>query len=382
MNLIYMENVRIPSERAHAYQIVQTCASLARLGHHVTLVNPERAPGQNVFAWFGLDKNLFSHVRLSAWDPLSSSFPLKAVTYALQRRFFTRALRRWAKNAQADVWYTRDTAMIDALRGVVQGPWILESHDTPDADPARWARVQPLISGHVAISNGMAERLTELGVPRERILVAHDGFDPDEFHALPSRAEVRRALGLDDRDFVALYIGSFYPWKGVEMAVESWGETPHDHHLVLVGGPDGERERIRARIPGAARERVHLLPTRPRGELTRLLPAANVGLIMSSPEYDIARRYTSPLKQFEYLAAGLPVLASDVPSSHEILTDATAVFFQPTGEGFRQGLEEARRRYAYRPWDGPHPEHLADHTWHARAVKIAEFVQDRCQSGT
>ena len=50
MKLVYIENVRVPSERAHAYQIVQTCAWLARLGHSVTLVN--RCPlGKRSVRW-------------------------------------------------------------------------------------------------------------------------------------------------------------------------------------------------------------------------------------------------------------------------------------------------------------------------------------------
>lgn len=78
MKIIYVENVRVPSERAHAYQISQTCAWFARLGHDVTLVNPDRAGGKDIFTEYGLEPGLLKHVTLRIIDPLSWDwFPLK-----------------------------------------------------------------------------------------------------------------------------------------------------------------------------------------------------------------------------------------------------------------------------------------------------------------
>ena len=109
MKLVYIENVRVPSERAHAYQIVQTCAWLARLGHSVTLVNPSRAGGADAFQAYGLTAGLFTHVALPSWDPLSVPWVRpKAIAYALQRWAFTRAARQWSTSQPADVWYSRD----------------------------------------------------------------------------------------------------------------------------------------------------------------------------------------------------------------------------------------------------------------------------------
>ena len=88
MKIIYVENVRVPSERAHAYQISQTCAWFARLGHDVTLVNPDRAGGKDIFTEYGLEPGLLKHVTLRIIDPLSWDwFPLKKIAYALQRYF-------------------------------------------------------------------------------------------------------------------------------------------------------------------------------------------------------------------------------------------------------------------------------------------------------
>jgi glycosyltransferase involved in cell wall biosynthesis len=375
MNIIYVENVRIPSERAHAYQIVQTCAWLVRLGHHVTLVNPDRAGHNDISSWYGLPHELVHHRRLTCWDPLSGKFPIKALAYVLQRWSFTRVLRAWARKQTADVWYTRDPAMIDALYGVVNGPWILECHDAPDAHPPRWKRIQSLVKGFVAISNGMAAKLRALGVEDGLIHVAPDGYDTQEFAGLISRDESRQALGIPSEAVVTLYVGSLYPWKGVDLAVGAWDGTPDTHHLVVIGGPDADYERLKKRIPQSVRSRVHILPTMPRVDVMRWYPAADIALLTSSPQHRIAREYTSPIKQFEYLAAGIPVLASDVPSSHEILNASVARFFTPTRELFLSALQSMIADREWRATASQAAKVLVQpYSWERRSMGIAEFL--------
>jgi glycosyltransferase involved in cell wall biosynthesis len=373
MKIIYVENVRVPSERAHAYQIVQTCAWLARFGHDVTLVNPDRAGGMDISSVYGIPQGLFHHLTLRAWDPLTSWKGMKKLAYALQRWAFTRALRKWARTQTAEVWMTRDTAMIDALRGVVRGSWILEHHDVPTA--TRWKRIASRVIGNVAISNGLAEALKGMGIPADRLTVAHDGYDPDEFHAPMLREDARHELGVPPNAFVVMYTGSFYAWKGVDLVVRAWAKTDANAHLVLIGGPDADRKRIESLIPDEAKDRVHLFPTQPRAKSLSLLSAADAGLLSSSPSSSIGKLYTSPLKQFEYLAAGLPLLASDVPSSHEILDNNVALFYPPTEQGVVQAVADLTARADWRAEaHKTAPSIAAPHTWEARTRDILRFI--------
>jgi glycosyltransferase involved in cell wall biosynthesis len=222
----------------------------------------------------------------------------------------------------------------------------------------------------------MADRLAELGIPRDRILVVQDGYDPEEFMQRVSRADVRKELNLPADAFVALYGGSFYPWKGVDLAVQAWEKTPEQWHLVLVGGPEGDRARLEALIAPPVRSRVHILPMRPRADLVRLYPAADVALLTSSPNHTIAKQYTSPLKQFEYLAAGLPVVASDVPSSHEVLTDTTARFFKPSVDGFLSTMRAVAEDPAWRERASvTGPQCVLPFSWERRARSIADWMK-------
>jgi len=378
MKIVYVENVRIPSERAHAYQIVQCAEWLGRFGHEVTLVNPDRADGKDVFEYFGLQDHAFVHATLPSRDLLSLPWPsFKPYAYALQRFTFVRSLRAWARQRNADIWYTRDPAMIDGLRGVVRGPWILEVHDAPDHVPARWERVKSSIRGFVAISVGLKQDLVErLGVPEQKIAVASDGYDPAEFTALPPQADVRRELGIPDHAFVALYAGGFYRWKGIDLVVRAWREAPEQAHLLLVGGPDVDRERLQTLVDPGVHDRVRILSMRPRREAVRLFAAADIGLLTSSPAHAIGRAFTSPLKQFEYMAAGLPILASDVPSSHEVLHPAFASFYGYDERAFLDKLRSVMEDAAWRASASARArEVVSGYSWEARARRIAEFIE-------
>jgi glycosyltransferase involved in cell wall biosynthesis len=373
MKIIYVENVRIPSERAHAYQIIQTCAWFSRLGHEVVLINPYRATGKNLFDYFKLPRDLFRHITLRSWDPLSYSwFKLKGLAYVLQRWAFVRALKVWAKDQTADVWYTRDFAMVDALQNG-RRRLVLELHDSPISNLDRWQRMKDAVSLYVVISRGLRDELIRLGIAEDKIHLAQDGYNPEEFLNLLTREEARAQLNLPADAFVAIYIGGFYPWKGVDLVLRAWPKTDERAHLVLIGGPDGERKRLSALIEPSVVGRVHLMPAIEHEKAVRLLPAADIGLLTTSPDFSIGRLYTSPLKQFEYLAVGLPILASDVPSSHEVLNSGVARFYPTTQEGFLSALHAIQMDVGWCKRAGERAKQLVlPYTWQERTKQIVE----------
>lgn len=374
MKIIYVENVRIPSERAHAYQIVQTCAWFARLGHDVTLVNPDRASGKDVFKAYDLESNIFKHITLGSVDPLSWKwFPLKRIAFVLQRYFFVRVLRSWARGQTADVWYTRDPAMIDALRDVQTARWALELHDAPDANSARWERIKGSVAVYIAISRGLLNWLKKKGI---NAAWAPDGFDPKEIESLKTREIARKFLELPEDAFIAIYTGTFYPWKGVDFVVRAWAKTPSNAHLVLIGGPETDKKRIEQCVDPNVLSRVHLLSMMPRRDAISVLSAADVGLLTTSPDFAIGRDFTSPLKQFEYLAAGLPLLASDVPSSHEVLDNDVAKFFNYTEDDFAVKFIEILNDRVWREAATTLAKtRVSAFTWEARSKRILDALK-------
>jgi glycosyltransferase involved in cell wall biosynthesis len=116
------------------------------------------------------------------------------------------------------------------------------------------------------------------------------------------------------------YAGHLYPWKGVELLLDALAELPGAVALI-VGGHPGEtdlpRLRDRARQLGLADRVTFTGMVRPP-EVAARLEDADV-LVLPNPATAVSQRYTSPLKLFEYLAMGRPVVASDLPAFREVL---------------------------------------------------------------
>lgn len=365
MKIVYIENVRIPSRRAHAIQILHTCQELGYLGHELVLVTPKRE-GMGRYQDIFLDRALsFSHVVLSSVDFLAFSWLPKKIAYYLQRLSFMRACCRWKSGRQADVWYTRDLYVVWALSCSGE-TWVVELHDAPH--PLLWEKVRARIKKYVVITSALKQWLIERGVADDDVVVAHDGWDPASLSYAFDREMVRRDLGWRSTDVIFVYAGGLFAWKGVDRIVQWWNERPPARaKLVILGGAKEDRARISSliKIPS-----IHLLETVSPIEVSHFLRAADVGVLPTSPDHVIGRLYTSPLKLFEYLSSGLPVLASDVPSSREVLDDSVARFFFDASS-FEEACQELVSRDAWRRGASEQARQKSSlYTWSARAKKI------------
>ena len=176
----------------------------------------------------------------------------------------------------------------------------------------------------VAISQGVADAVEELPFPKERILVAHDGYDERQFSVNVSKDEVRKALSLPRGRKIAMYIGGFDIWKGVETFCQSASLlTEHGILGVVIGGTEKEVKEYKAKYP-----HVFFVGERPYRELPVNQQAADVLVIPNSAKARISREFTSPLKLFAHMASGVPIVASDIPSIREVLTENESCFFK------------------------------------------------------
>jgi glycosyltransferase involved in cell wall biosynthesis len=104
--------------------------------------------------------------------------------------------------------------------------------------------------------------------------------------------------------------------------------------LTLIGGHPGEADLGRVTdLIGALgiHDRVTITGLRPWREVAEHLRAADV-LVLPNPAAAISERYASPLKLFEYLAAGRPIVASDLPAVREIVEPGVSALLVPPGD--------------------------------------------------
>ena len=307
------------------------------------------------------------------WPPLTRLRieAITGVTHPQARRahFLVGALRR-VLAASADVVLTRDLGLAAFLLQVParrRVPLVYESHGIavivsaelpvllgqPGLAPShrklrrlerREQRVWRRADAYVTITRALGDELASRYGARRHLFVAPDGV------RLPANASDPSAPALQagqPRGPVAGYAGHLYPWKGVDAFVNALAQAPGIRGLI-VGGHPGEPDQ--ARVAGLVRDlglsdRVDITGLVAPSDVRTRLRAATM-LILPNTASAMSERYTSPLKLFEYLALGRPIIASDLPSIREVLTHGETALLVPAGRrpGARRGHDPGRRR--------------------------------------
>ena len=386
--LILVANARMPSERAQSLQVAQVSGAFARAGVQTTLLHARRYPtpslpeGQDLFDYYGVGAGPRPRVvalpNLDWIDrvPTSAQF----IPARIQELSFARGAARWVrKHAPGALVLSRE---LETARHLVRSkgtPVFLEVHRVPAGKLRRKWLLEAArgTRGVVAISGGVRDDLVELGLQPDDISVEHDAVEAGRFAHLLSRAEARAELGLPEDCQLVVYTGGLMTWKGVELLIDAARRLP-ELLFVIAGGMKSDVERLRPLAEGL--ENLRLDGFQPPERIALYLAAGDLGVIPNRSTPEISARYTSPLKAFESMAAGLPLVASDLPSLREILVDESHAVFVPadSGEVLAEGVQrlmsdpELRASMAFNG-----RARAADISWDARAERLLAWMAAR-----
>ena len=345
MRILYFADIRFPLERANGIQTMETCHALATRGNEVRLVvRPDtHSPARDPLEYYGLPPRKRLVVERA---------PSAGPQFARRVAYLSFALGRAMGAARADVLMTRDLGTAHLLAGVprtLRAPVVFESHgyapDVAAAMPglvstatapsarklgrlaAREAAVWRGADGYVTITAALARTLVEKFGGRERVAVVPDGVRASaigDWAPLP-----------EHQSPVVGYAGHLYPWKGADVLLDAIARAPGVAALIA-GGHEAEGDRARLEARAAAlgiTDRVeftgHVAPSKVAGVLRR----ATI-LALPNPASAISTDFTSPLKLFEYMAAGRPIVSSDLPAIREVLRhEVNALLVAPGDPG-------------------------------------------------
>ncbi len=389
MNILYLSDIRFPLERANGIQTMETCAALAARGHDVhLLVRPDtRVPARDPLAFYGLQPDPRLRIERA---PVFGPPPVRRAGYLAQ------ALERLLERRRWDLALTRDLGLADlALRFPVRmrPPVVYESHGfapvrakmlprmgskSRAAGASKLARlhrrerrVWRAADGYVTITNAFAKELENLFGERRRVAAAPSGvrLDSSRNYAPPPRTGPSTVA----------YAGHFYSWKGADVVIEALARLPRVHGLLIGGRPtDFDLDRLRA-LAGArgVTGRVTFTGLVAPSEVGPLLARADV---LALPTVDMPyARYTSPLKLFEYMAAGRPIVASDLPALREIVEQGRTATLVAPGDpealaaGVRSLLDDPVRadRIARAAFD-----EVERYSWARRAERLERLFDE------
>ena len=384
MRIIYITDARIPTEKAHGYQIMKTCEAFAAAGVAVELTVPQTANPITVdaFAFYGVRPDFLIRYLPVPQLPRSWSFPFSLIPYYASLFFFIRAARQLART-EADtgtVLYTRTGALIPFLSAYA--PVVYEVHGFSRLSFI--FRFPYATAKHiVAVTHGIRAILEKRGVSAQKITVAPDGVDLSVFEKIGTREECRAVCGVPSFAKVVGYIGRFTVFnreKGIPMLVEAMGFLRKRYpsvKLLLVGGPASSviSYRRRADRCGFGAENILYVPHVPARDVSRFMRACDI-LTIPLPRSAFSVHYTSPLKMFEYMASGTPFVVSDLPALREIVSENNAFFAEP------DSASELTRALSF-IFENPHDaerrahraaENVQAYTWDARAGRILKSI--------
>jgi glycosyltransferase involved in cell wall biosynthesis len=321
MKIVCISAAQIPSDTANSIQVMKVCQAFTQLGHDVTLLVPGRQPSTiiqpQLTSHYGLEK-LFP----IQWLPISNRrlFPWKAVWQA--RRLGTDLLYAWPLQSAA----------LGLLVGI---PTMLELHDFPTGRGGPlWLRLFLILPGHKRLLPITKALRQALRLPHEQTVVAPDGVDLERYSSLPNAEPARRLLGLPAASTV-LCTGHLYAGRGADLFLNLAATFPLTS-FVWVGGRPADVETWKGRSAGLAN--VTFTGFVPNERIPLYQSAADVLLMpyqltVATSSGGNTAEIASPMKMFEYMAAGRAILSSDLPVLHEVLDGTMAVFCPPDDAG-------------------------------------------------
>lgn len=378
MKIYYVVNARLPTEKAHGIQIAKMCEALVMAGADVVLLVPRRSTvSQSLREFYDLEIDI-SVRRLPVLDCYewgAIGFWMGSVSFMCAYAAFFLLQRLHGNGRDRMMIYTTDIDQFSfSLIPLLGIPYVVEMHDAKPWSFRFWLFLRRA-AGVVVINKIIREEIAAtFGIAREGIAVHPNGIDVDFFSSDRNRAGARVARGMPPDVPIALYAGKCYPWKGLDAFVVAAAASP-SVHFYLVGG---ERSEL------AVAAGVSAIPTniaavghQPYRIMPEWLAAADILILTGTRRNNYSYLHTSPMKLFEYMAVGRPMVVPDTPAVREVVSEQEVFFYTPD-----DGIDLAEK-IAYIL---SHPDEAAAKaaavavrrfSWQLRADAIMGFMRER-----
>jgi glycosyltransferase involved in cell wall biosynthesis len=363
---------------ANRVSIFHNLAAATRLGHEVVLVIPRagmsaaraRQEVDQACADFGISERL-----------AVKTIPRPALKQRFRRSFdFLSAC--WVRAGNFDLVWSREFHAADYATAF--GLKAILEHHHPFTD-RQWKVARRMLGresfkGVAAISGVHQQMLLSEGWPKEKVIVAHSGVDVSRFTDAFGAPALRGRLA-DSNQPIVLYAGSLFAGKGGDQILATATRMPQIK-FICVGGREGEVAEFRREVGTLRLTNIEFIGHVPHARVPEYLLAADILVAPFTEEArDIAGKiiipFSSPIKLFEYMAAGKAIVASDIGAIPEILAHGVNGLLVTPGDvsGLAGAISRLLNDSALaRRLAGNAQKDARQYTWDERVARVLELA--------
>lgn len=345
MKVIYLSISRIPTEKAYGISTVKISEAFAEQGVNLELVIPRiRQKHSNIFDFYGV-KNNFKITRIFCFD-LTRVRKFEKFFYYL--RFFSFSIfsclyvfLKNLRNFDKIIFFSHDNIPLYFL-SFFSNNIFYDIHDFPTNNFVNRRLMRKAFGFSVQTKWKIDELCEKFNVDKEKVVYFPNGTDFSMFKSGLSKEEARAIVGLPDDEKIVIYTGQLFSWKGVDTLIKSVDYLDEKTKIYLIGGLEDDVARLKKDIHQANDERIAFVPFQLHKDIPIWMRAADVLVLPNTAKEKISMFYTSPMKLFEYMLIGRPIVASAIPSIMEILNDNNSFLAEPDNpKSFADNIEKA-----------------------------------------
>lgn len=380
--IIYLTHTRMPSEKTPSPFILKTCEGFVKEGWDVELwaANRRNPDFEEIdpFEHHGVETR-FPIQRLFTLDLLSLfgsiGFVLMALTYNISV-----AAQLWRRREEPGLTlYAHDVRDL-VIPILLRLPTFCEIHDYYESSlPFLGRFVISRLKGLIVTNSIKVRHLHErYGVGMEKMLMQPNAVDFAFFHIAISSDAARTEIGIPHGRRVVMYTGHAYPWKGVYTLAEAAAFLNGETYIYFVGGTAEDQEELQTFVKEKNLPRIVFVPHQSHSRIPLYLRAADVLVLPNTAKETASREETSPVKLFEYAASGRPIVASDLPSIRDLVSDEEVFFAHPDNPvDFARAIEMAENIEVAEGKRVAAERFAQKNSWDARADAIDNFISGR-----
>lgn len=329
--IIYISHWRFPSEKTMTPLIMKTCEGFIKEGFLVELWIPQRPSGftgVDPFVKHNIREKFTIHSLLSIGSINKfGKLGFLLMVFTFNFAVFARLLKERKYNVSL-ILYGHDIRDF-IIPSFLRLPLFIEIHDFYESS-LRFLnrRVLKRTSGLI-VTNTFKQKAIEMryGFPIDRMIHQPNAVSFEMFDIPVSKQQAREKLDLPLNIKIILYTGHLFSWKGVYTLAEAIAYLSENTYIYFVGGTEEDREALKMFAVIKKLSRLVFLEHQEHALIPFFQKSADVLVLPNTAKESASKYETSPVKLFEYMASGVPIVASDLPSIREIVSDKEVFFF-------------------------------------------------------